>query len=113
MIHLGRADEEALHLTARGPRHEEAGRQHGGVVTKEDIARLQVAGKVGERAVFDPVGGAVHDEKAGFVPSGRRSLRDEMGRQRIVEKLGGKGRHGGKPRPRGVPVWSQQSDLNR
>ena len=80
--------EETLDAAAGGALGEEARGDDVGVVAEESVAAADQIGEFGEDVMGDGVAGAVDDEQAGLVAAGGGRLRDELGRERVVEEIG-------------------------
>ena len=78
--------------TARAP-GVKAGGEDRGIVAEEDITRSQKVRQVGKHMMGHRAGCTIDHEQSGAVtpPGGR--LRDEVRRQRVVKKFGGKWCH--------------------
>ncbi len=90
----GGAQEQALDRAAGRAVCEQARGQHGGGVAEQRVAGPQVFAEIGEHAVLDAAGGAMHDEQARGVAARGGRLGDEPLGQRVVEEVGGKRGHG-------------------
>ena len=82
--------EEAFPLSAgRGPAADESSRHDAGVVDDDEITGAEELRQVADVAVRDAAVGPPHDEQPRRRAVGERLLRDQLGRQMVVVRVGG------------------------
>jgi hypothetical protein len=86
--------QEALDLASGRPPGVEPGGQDGGIVAEESVTILQIGGQLGKSPMLQGASGAVHHKQARLIAARGGRLRDQVGRQVVVEEFGGEGRHG-------------------
>ena len=80
------SEQQALDSAPAGhPPAQQARRKHLRVVHDEKIPRCQVPRKVADRGMRGGAAVPVEDQEPRVLPPGRRDLRDEFGRKRVVE----------------------------
>ena len=82
---VGRADEKQLDLAAAFLAHQQAGREDPGIVEHQHVAGLQVAAQLVEARMLDRAGLAVDHLQPRLVAARQRLLRNQLGRQIVVE----------------------------
>jgi hypothetical protein len=90
MIGFERAEEKAFDLSPTRPPGVQSRRQNRGIVAKECIAGAQELRQIGEQVMGDASLRAIHHQQTRLIPPRRRRLRDQMRRQRVIKKIGGK-----------------------
>ncbi len=86
---FGFAEEEAFPFSAGAfPRADESGRENFCVVKNEEVAGRKEVGQISHGAMFEHLCITANDEQPGRVPSGGRSLGDEMLGQIVIKKIG-------------------------
>ena len=84
--HGRRSHEQDLDpATGGGPQKLQPGRAHASLVEREGVARPQPESDRGDARVVQRAGSALDHEQAGILAPGRGMLRDQLGRQGIVE----------------------------
>src|SRR5262249_20089177 len=82
---VDRLEEQELHLAAAGIARQDPRRNHARVVDDEAITRSEQVGKLGEAVVLEAAACAVDDEQPRRIAGRRGGLRDQLGRQLVVE----------------------------
>ena len=86
---IHRPKEEALDLATAGPLGMKPRGEDGDVIAKKRVPGAEKTWQLGKCGVFDGMSRAINDEQSRLVAARGGSLRDEMGRKGVVEKLGG------------------------
>ncbi|KAG1435612.1 hypothetical protein G6F57_021045 [Rhizopus arrhizus] len=89
-VGLGDAFDQDLDLAAGDLVARQAGLDDAGVIEDKQVARAQQAGQIGELPVVQ-LAGAVQVQQAAARAFGGRRLRDEFGRQLVIEIGNGQG----------------------
>jgi len=105
--------QKTLHAAPRGTLGEEARRDDVGVVAEEGKTTADEVGQIGEDVVRNRAPGAVDDEQPRLVAARGGCLRDQLGRQGVVEERGFQREARMAPRGRGGVKVGEESTGER
>ena len=82
---VDRFEEQQLHLASGGVPRQDPRRDHARIVDDEAVTRAEQVGKLGEAMILEAAARAVDDEQSRCIARRSRRLRDQLGRQLVVE----------------------------